>query len=270
MLIRRLTLLGCIALLAIAVTGVVLAATTPVQKEVRITARLLESGKVEFGLQERTDGGEWGEILLPTKNKFPYATADVDRWLRSSPVVLTPVEFETVDEGMGEVEEPETAPEPEAEEPEETVDSPFGQWEYRRVDGSVSYFLRDEEGLGSLHFDCRSAAPKGPLARVVTNVYLVNDRDTDDIDVVYRLGDGEFQSETWWSDERFHLFFPVDSTLFLLEPEGFVRFLSFSATQSTTFVFATIPDRYARYYIGHFDLTGIHAVLEALPCFSTT
>ena len=57
----------------------------------RITARLLENGKVEFGLQQR-EGDGWGETILPRVNKFPYATADVDRWLYSSlvTVVLPP------------------------------------------------------------------------------------------------------------------------------------------------------------------------------------
>ena len=83
-------------LIAVAAIGVVAATTNRVEKDVRITARLLENGKVEFGLQERTDGGDWSETLLPRVNKFPYATATVDRWLFSSAVALTPVEFETV------------------------------------------------------------------------------------------------------------------------------------------------------------------------------
>ena len=88
-------------LIAVAAIGVVAATTNRVEKDVRITARLLENGKVEFGLQERTDGGDWSETLLPRVNKFPYATATVDRWLFSSAVALTPVEFETVQEVVG-------------------------------------------------------------------------------------------------------------------------------------------------------------------------
>ena len=85
-------------LIAVAAIGVVAATTSRVEKDVRITARLLENGKVEFGLQERTDGGDWSGTLLPSVNKFPYANATVDRWLFSSAVALTPVEFETVPE----------------------------------------------------------------------------------------------------------------------------------------------------------------------------
>ena len=58
-------------LIAVAAIGVVAATANRVEKDVRITARLLENGKVEFGLQERTDGGDWGETLLPSVNKFP-------------------------------------------------------------------------------------------------------------------------------------------------------------------------------------------------------
>ena len=58
-----------------------------VSADVRITARLLENGKVEFGLQQRTGDG-WGEISLPRVNKFPYATTTVDQWRYSSPVAV--------------------------------------------------------------------------------------------------------------------------------------------------------------------------------------
>ena len=48
--------------------------------KVRIQARLVESGKVEFGLQ--LDGDR---VWLPRARLFPYSTADVGRWLLSSP-----------------------------------------------------------------------------------------------------------------------------------------------------------------------------------------
>ena len=47
---------------------------------VRITARKLVNGNIEFGL--RLAGGEqW----VPRARFFPYATVDVGRWLRASP-----------------------------------------------------------------------------------------------------------------------------------------------------------------------------------------
>ena len=56
--------------------------------EVRITAKKLADGRVEFGLQQREADGGWGERLLPRVRKLP-ANAKVDRWLSSSPVSLT-------------------------------------------------------------------------------------------------------------------------------------------------------------------------------------
>ena len=250
MLIRRLTLLGCIALLAIAVTGVVLAATTSVQKEVRITARLLESGKVEFGLQERTDGGEWGDTLLPTKNKFPAReAATVDKWLYSSPVELTPVEFETVDEVMG-----------------EDLEVGFGRWADQSSSNAhgdtAAYGVYDEESVGQFLLSC---TPSGlPWAKVLTDEYLLNDRGALFLTVYYRVEGGQRQSEEWSSNTD------TRSEVFTIRyAQSFARFLSFSATQSTTFYFS-VTDRYGDSYHGTFDVTGIHAVLDALPCYSVT
>ena len=53
--------------------------------EVRIQARKLEDGKIEFGLQQRTDGGQWAERALPSGRFFP-TDARVDRWLSSTPL----------------------------------------------------------------------------------------------------------------------------------------------------------------------------------------
>ena len=54
--------------------------------QVRIIARKLSNGKVEFGVQQQQDDGSWGGRLLPTRRFFP-TDARVDRWLVSS--VLT-------------------------------------------------------------------------------------------------------------------------------------------------------------------------------------
>ena len=55
--------------------------------EVRIAARKLDDGRVEFALQQRT-GSEWSERILPRARKLP-ANPGVDRWLTSSPVRLS-------------------------------------------------------------------------------------------------------------------------------------------------------------------------------------
>ena len=55
--------------------------------EVRIVARKLEGGRIEFGLQQRQADDSWGERQLPRVRFFP-PTARVDRWLVSSPLAL--------------------------------------------------------------------------------------------------------------------------------------------------------------------------------------
>ena len=54
--------------------------------EVRIGARRLADGRIEFALQPRAGGG-WGERVLPSSRYFP-ANAAAGRWLSSSPVTL--------------------------------------------------------------------------------------------------------------------------------------------------------------------------------------
>ena len=67
---------------------------------VRITARRLPDGRIEFGLQHRGEGGLWGERLLPARRFFP-AAADVRSWLVSSPVTVTLPAFEGFGPGNG-------------------------------------------------------------------------------------------------------------------------------------------------------------------------
>ena len=55
--------------------------------EVRINARRLANGRVEFALQHRLDGGEWSDRILPRARQFP-TNAAIDRWLSSTPLSL--------------------------------------------------------------------------------------------------------------------------------------------------------------------------------------
>ena len=55
--------------------------------EVRIAARRVESGGVEFALQVGGSGGSWGDRRLP-RVRFLPADATVDRWLASSPLQI--------------------------------------------------------------------------------------------------------------------------------------------------------------------------------------
>ena len=55
---------------------------------VRIVARKLDSGRIEFGLQQRQADNSWGARQLPRVRFFP-TTATVDNWLASSSLTLT-------------------------------------------------------------------------------------------------------------------------------------------------------------------------------------
>ena len=88
---ERLKTLTILALLAAMAGGIALAATDG-EAEVRITARQLEDGRVEFALQQRV-GGEWGERILPRGRYFPTG-ATVGRWLNSTPLTVTAAESE--------------------------------------------------------------------------------------------------------------------------------------------------------------------------------
>ena len=59
--------------------------------DVRIVARRLADGRVEFGLQQRLSGS-WGERMLPDRRFFP-ADATVGRWLTSSPLDIPAAEI---------------------------------------------------------------------------------------------------------------------------------------------------------------------------------
>ena len=56
------------------------------EAEVRIAARLLDDGRVDFALQQR-DGGSWGQRLRPEQHYFP-AGAAIGEWLDSSAVAV--------------------------------------------------------------------------------------------------------------------------------------------------------------------------------------
>lgn len=82
---ERLKTVAILALLAALAGSIALAATSG-ETEVRITARQLANGRVEFGLQQRVDG-EWGERILPSSRYFP-ANVGHSRWLNSTPMTV--------------------------------------------------------------------------------------------------------------------------------------------------------------------------------------
>ena len=61
---------------------------------VRLVARLLENGKIEFGLQQRLHTEAWSDRIFPRARLFPADTA-VGRWLVSSAITLSVSESAT-------------------------------------------------------------------------------------------------------------------------------------------------------------------------------
>ena len=61
--------------------------------ETRIRARRLEDGRTEFALQQKTDGENWGENILPSGRYLSasHRISHIDRWLNSSVVTLSTV-----------------------------------------------------------------------------------------------------------------------------------------------------------------------------------
>ena len=56
--------------------------------DVRITARMLSNGKIEFALVQQEEDDSWGDPLLPSRRFFP-TSARVDHWLQSSPLTIS-------------------------------------------------------------------------------------------------------------------------------------------------------------------------------------
>lgn len=108
---ERLKTAAIVALL-LALAGSIALAASGGTAEVRITARQLDNGRVEFALQQRTDG-EWGERILPRSRYFP-ANPKHNRWLNSSPMTVS----------VAAVEEPPAAAEADATCPAPTTTCP--------------------------------------------------------------------------------------------------------------------------------------------------
>ena len=83
---RSLLVVVAVAAATFAVGGV--ADAQVASGEVRIVARRVDDGRVEFGLQERAGAESWGSRLSPSKRFFPVDVA-VDKWLVSSPVSVS-------------------------------------------------------------------------------------------------------------------------------------------------------------------------------------
>jgi len=79
----RVWLASVVAVAAVLATSLVVAAQA--EPQLRIQAQVLSSGRIEVALQQRLDGGEWSDRLLPTRRFLP-PSAPVDRWVQSTPL----------------------------------------------------------------------------------------------------------------------------------------------------------------------------------------
>ena len=92
---RRATRRALVAVAALTTVLATVAVASPVgaqsadggSDEVRIVARKLADGRIEFALRQHQGGDSWGDPLLPRARFFP-ADATVGRWLRSSPLTI--------------------------------------------------------------------------------------------------------------------------------------------------------------------------------------
>lgn len=88
-----------IAAVILAFLGVLVPATSVGSQEpeatVRIVAREIADGRIEFGLQQRQANRAWGDRQLPSRRFFP-TTATVDRWLASSPLTVNSTQVRIV------------------------------------------------------------------------------------------------------------------------------------------------------------------------------
>ena len=82
-------------LAALVVAGYAMAHVLSGDAEVRISARVLDDGRTELALQQRSDG-EWGDRVLPRARFFP-AEAEQDQWLNSTPLTIETTGHESDD-----------------------------------------------------------------------------------------------------------------------------------------------------------------------------
>ena len=237
--------------IGVAVTAIASAQGTTETADVRITARLLENGKVEFGLQQQ-EGGGWGETILPRVNKFPYATATVDRWLYSSSVTLAAA-----------------APAPVARTwRRDAAEWAGGYWHVKwRLAGTGEYAA---DGRAGYAFD---AAPQLELSCVkyegmeapTALVFFSAEKGysggfVDSPGLRARVTDGNVNRVQVYAWDR------VSSVYSASYAHAFMDWLAVNYARSRFLTLEADID-WALDFSGTFDLTGLPAVLADLPCY---
>ena len=111
---------------------------------VRISARLIDDGRIEFALQRLGAGGQWAERQLPRSRYFP-ATPSVRRWLSSSALAVS-VGQGGAETAMRADEHDESAADPECRLPDhaERVSAATFQVQTEEGAGTAFYIGQDE------------------------------------------------------------------------------------------------------------------------------
>jgi hypothetical protein len=202
--------------------------------------------RVEFGLQVRTGDEPYGEkiaenILLPEIRLFNYVgtKARTGDWLYSS-TVRVPL-FERVSEGTW----------------------PWTRWAESTADGDyVGYELRGKDKGAAWPFStaavmyirCLNGEERGLLFGFDRRIW------DDSTTVTYRVSGAESQTDTWYPGlNNYSLFAEI-------EPDGpFALYIDTHYAPGRK-LYVDFSTRSYEYQL-EFTLTGLHAVLSALPCW---
>ena len=231
---------GLLAVLlgAVAALGIGLVAAQNSGVEVRIEARRLDDGRVEFALRERG-----GERILPRARYFPAET-EAGRWLNASWI--------TVGEGRDFSAAPTATPMPAR---------TLGEWERfegENVDGSlVGYSLTQDNDALLPRLVMRCDGGRSTEVFIMTDEYLPGDFDADRVSVTWRFSESSTPTnERWGSNEE------LDSTVFAPRGGSFRRALR----NANGRLFIRITDNLNDTVSYEFNVQGASRAAAALGC----
>lgn len=211
---------------ALAAMGVGLVTAQNSGVEVRVEARRLADGRIEFAVAQRVDG-EWSERILPSSRYFP--TNSEGRWLRSSPVTV-------------------------GQRPPPTIHE-WEHFESETVEGRhFNYSVQSTNDGARLFMSCQ---PNGSSAvLVLTDEQLTGDRDKEVV-VTWRFTEADAPTqELWWSngDSESAIFPPVGGS--------FIRALR----NANGRLFISVRDIYNETVSYEFNVAGAPDAAATLGC----
>ena len=147
--------------------------------EVRVEARRLADGRIEFAVAQRVNG-QWSERILPSSRYFP--TSSEGRWLRSSPV--------TVGQHLSTLTPPS----------EPLTIRDWEHFEFENVNGRhYGYRVPSQDDEAALVMRCGGS---GAVVYIITDEQLYGDTN-DEVTVAWRFTEASAPTqEPWWSNER--------------------------------------------------------------------